>query len=655
MVHDGSLNGIRLTTVNVYLKKSGILFILFVGIVLVSLPIIQFDMMFYEQPLLYLSNQQIHSVHDLIAVYLHPHILDMDSIPFYRPTGHFLIYQLLAPILGWHNTRGFLLVNFLFLALTGYMMIKVYGVLFPRHKIGGYIAVAFYVMHPALMLSRFTSLHFEFAQTFFIFCGLYCFIQFCRKNTNSLVASHTIFSHTGWLALTVLWFTIAVTFKETAILLGPILVWYFIMMEKFTCQRKVIELLALLTAVTVTLSYYIVLSWGNGFHPPTENFSALNALTSFNKFLNIAFGFPFIALESPLVKVGSLTWDIVIFPLAGRVVAWSVLVLGLLGIIQLLKTGDELYKKSVVFLLGATLICLSLPVLWIHVEPWHLVLALLFLSLLLGFGIAFFTKSHLAANTIVIGSIALVTVFMNASQIQFIQDSLNGFALTFNRNAVLHPPTLSGKLNNDSVIVEEDSGNLRNDYVYGNSTFPLVGMKSLVGKHTLGRSTFYVYPYVYGGTLFRWAYLNPNIREQTFPFIISDMEKIRQDEVIYNWLQHINNIFCLGYDSAGVWHDRTTVFKQKLLQEKERRHLVVNNYQVIQSDMKGDLLDVIRIPAPDSQLCKFHCDRNVSCKATTYVYKEVYGQLKVECYLYKEILNKRNCDGCSTFIKTQKV
>src|SRR5262249_36988549 len=146
----------------------------------VNRSILAFDLLYAEQPLLYTANHSLHSLADLLRVYLQPRMLDVFSIPFFRPSGHFLIYQLLMPVLGWHNTQGLIVVNLIFLALTGFLLIKIYEALFPGSRVGGYLAFSLYLMHPALFLSRLIVLHFEFAYIFFCLLSFYCFLRFCR-------------------------------------------------------------------------------------------------------------------------------------------------------------------------------------------------------------------------------------------------------------------------------------------------------------------------------------------------------------------------------------------------------------------------------------------------------------------------------------------
>jgi hypothetical protein len=167
--------------ISVVVKNSLLLGVLFFLVLLVNAPVISYDMMYAEQPMMYLANQTIHSFGDLVNVYSHPKLLDV-AVPFFRPTGHFLIYKIIMPMLGWHNTRGMLIVSLSFLPLIGLVMIRLYQLLFPGFYAGGYIAFGIYLMQPALMLSRLTIMHFDFAYVFFVLLSLYYFVLFCKKN-----------------------------------------------------------------------------------------------------------------------------------------------------------------------------------------------------------------------------------------------------------------------------------------------------------------------------------------------------------------------------------------------------------------------------------------------------------------------------------------
>lgn len=149
--------------------------VLIAFVLLVNLPIIYFGMLYPEESLTYVGNQQIHHFSDLINIYLHPQLFH-STIPFFRPSGHFLIYQILTPIIGWHQTKILTAVNFTFMALTGYYMIQLYKLLFRGYWVGGLIAFSIYLAHPSLFLIKASVLHFEFAHTFFAILGLYFFV-----------------------------------------------------------------------------------------------------------------------------------------------------------------------------------------------------------------------------------------------------------------------------------------------------------------------------------------------------------------------------------------------------------------------------------------------------------------------------------------------
>ncbi|HSW70608.1 MAG TPA: hypothetical protein VLH77_01355, partial [Gammaproteobacteria bacterium] len=195
--------------------KNGILFTsLFAFVLLVNNTVLSAKLIYVEQPMLFAANHMLHSLSDLFAIYLHPKMLDIFSIPFFRPTGHFLIYQLLMPFLGWHNTQGLIVVNLFFLACTGLLLIKIYERLFPGFTVGAYLAFSIYLMHPALMLSRLIALHFEFAYVSFTLLSFYCFQRFCQDRKTK---------HYSFLMGSLFFYVVAVTCKEPALLLGPVL------------------------------------------------------------------------------------------------------------------------------------------------------------------------------------------------------------------------------------------------------------------------------------------------------------------------------------------------------------------------------------------------------------------------------------------------
>ena len=103
--------------------------LLLVFVLLVNLPAISFDFLCPEQIVVYIANQNIHSISDIINIYLHPQMLQ-HNIPFFRPSGHFLIYQIFAPLFGWQNTKALIVINLIFLTLAGYVMVKIYELLF---------------------------------------------------------------------------------------------------------------------------------------------------------------------------------------------------------------------------------------------------------------------------------------------------------------------------------------------------------------------------------------------------------------------------------------------------------------------------------------------------------------------------------------------
>jgi hypothetical protein len=660
------------------LKKIFLFMLLLTLVLLVNFSVLSYDMMYVEQPILYLVNQKIHSWHDLLAVYLHPQMLDTVFIPFFRPSGHFLIYQLVAPLLGWHNTRGLLVVNFIFLTLMGCMMVKLYKLLFPRYQLGGYIAFAICLMHPVFLLSRFTPMHFEYASIFFLLSSLCCFIIFCQENKLEQMAASVQTLQVKkyfWLVMTVLLYLIAVTFKETTIMLMPALVCYLLLIlysspspanffRRIARNKQILQLIIMLMLVAASIAGYLSLAWAGGDHPPFEQVKLTTISNAINMFFKMLFGYPYNIIPGAIPRTDNNLWGSSIFPLAGGMLMLAAMFMLPLTAYRVFsaRAADSLslLKTPILFLYCCVTIFLFLPVIWGHVMPWHAGVSLIFLSLLIGFSFEVFihkrfltiTGRHIAGYGLA-AVIAIMTITTNQQKISFLNSNPLAMNMVIDRNAVLFPPSLMSKLNNDSVIVVESSLVRSDDYMLGDSVYPYVHLNIADIHRARKNIAEYRYPYVYGGTLFRWAYLNPAIKEQVYPFRVEQMKMIPDEEVIYNWLQHYDNIFCLGFDSNGVWHDKTVAFKENLLKEKLARHMVVNSYcGTAHIALTGLVLKTIKFPSPDSMECKQQCDRDKACAGFTYFNAEKNHESISVCKFYQTVAaNKTNCVNCAGFLK----
>jgi hypothetical protein len=200
----------------------------------------------------------------------------------------------------------------------------------------------------------------------------------------------------------------------------------------------------------------------------------------------------------------------------------------------------------------------------------------------------------------------------------------------------MNPPHLPASFNQNSLLVVEDSAKEHSDYELGDSVYPYLYLRDIDFHRVIPGKSVYQYPYVYGGTLFRWAYLMPDLKEQVFPFQVEQLQEMTDLEILHNWLQHFDTIFCVGYDAKGNWHDRTAEFKRNLMREKIRRHLVVNTYREIpDSRLEGELFQRVNLPIPDSGLCRFFCDKTAGCRGFTYLNKK--EQPHSQCRLFSRI------------------
>lgn len=658
-------------------KSLNLFGLLFALVLLVNIPVISYNMMYPEQPLFYLANQSITHFKDLIAIFLHPKLFDY-AVPFFRPTGHFLLYQLIIPILGWHNTKGLIIVNLGFLALTGFLVIRIYRLLFPDYKVGGYLAFSLYLMHPTLMLSRFMIMHFDFAYIGFMMLGLYYFILFCQKNIPiSYKAKHIElknieFKHFHLLVLTLFFYAIAATCKEPALLLAPICIVFFciflyekqsikiFLMELFR-QRQVRQILILFLVASITLFMYLTLAWPILSHPLRPTLRIANSMASINEFLKDGFGLskdiiPRGTLAAPNDPLRAIVFSTMsrmliglffIFALAGTLITWT------------RKVGQE-NKKSLLFLWLAFFICLALPIVWGLGYPWHFSSAILFMTMIMGFGAEycfrlFFKKKYISINYSIALLIACSGYFVNQQNInKYNLDQHYAFSIKLGRNAVFNPPPIQDKLSSDSLILVEDNF-LHDEHLLGDSAYPFYILKQFNYEDLfkLQQSYFRNFQPHYNGTLFHWAYLMPSLREEIYPFQASQLQEI-PSAMIYLWLQNVNNIFCLGYDQNANWHDDTEMFKRNLLKEKSRRNLTVNTYNEMPAvPVSGSSLYTKNLPFPDSSLCQYECDQNKKCGGFTYIFTTVKNRVLMQCEFYQlAVYNETQfCPACTGFVK----
>ncbi len=668
-------------------KNIALLLTILMLVWVVNLPIFHSGMLYIEQPTIYLANSHIHSWHDFLNVYLQPKLLD-PAVPFFRPSGHFLIYQIIMPLLGWHNATGMLLINFAFLALIGFFMIKLYRLLFSGFVMGGYIAFAVYLMQPALFVSRLTVMHFEFAYVLFLVTSWYCFALFCKKN--HLLEDATYYScgirkikfhDMHYVLLAMVFFVIAATFKEPAVMLGLVLISYLCialydrqpllkLLSDILRNKALLQIILLILFTTIVLLIYLTLPWPSISHPDRHAIQLIEIWGALKEWVRIVFSLnPSVISESGLYAEGLVLRHMTI-PFAVQVVNW-ILLSSLIATIFLVcksKTNRKIffYRKSLLLLSLACIIFLILPLGWAAGLPWHFSLFLLCFSLMLGFGVEYIirlflhhTASATVLSVVMASMIALLTVSVNQENLHYIASQTEGFVYALNQHAVMQPPAIQAQLNTKSVVLVEDSLSV-GDYGLGNGAYPLFILSNAEYEklHSLQRYQFIQYQPRYNGTLFRLAYLRPHLQEEIFPFQIQNMKAVASEE-IYSWLAQNENIFCLGYDKSGDWSDRTVAFKQKLQTEKKRRQLIVNPYREIATTaMFGKALYTkIFSAVPDVTLCRFQCDQDNRCKGFLYMHAEAVGKFKPRCDFYRsfDVKTAKACSVCEVHIKTNTV
>lgn len=650
--------------------------------------IIQFDMMYPEQPIIYFVNQSIHHFSDLINIYLHPRMLDTMTVPFFRPSGHFLIYQLVTPLIGWHNTKALIGLNLAFLGLTAYLIIKIYALLFPGFKWGGLIAAAIYVMHPALSLSKLIILHFDFAYVFFLMLSLYCFILFLQRNPSEKVLHKNGFlSHYIFLFCSFFFYIFAVTFKESALLLAPALMVYMAIwayqknhflhsMKLLFIRDELRKIFILLFILFAALAIYLTLAWPTIDHPMRSMLHGdthvlfkerIDAVGQLMQYL-LGLSHPFFSMQTLSVDAAKkIIWGHFIAPATVSLLLWWCYAAILMaGVVIYFDRSEKTfyYKKSLCFLLISSLLYFLLPVIWAMGFAWHLSLTILMLSMVMGFSIDYLC-SLLTSKRMQMVLCLLLSFAISLLAISNDRDIIRFYAhiayLKVLNNAVFHPVPLSTGINNDSLIVIENAK--RDSYMMGVGWFPIysylqapktakahlpVAGSPLDATHILyqvGLQDWSVRKLAPNdnGLLFKWAYLNSALQEEDAPFTVKEMnKKVVPDFAIYYWLRHSRNIFCYGFDEkTGNWYDDTPQFKNNLRQQAKKRAITWHQYTLSPGmKLSGIALKPFTLPYPDPNLCEYVCDRQSYCKGFTYISSNITSAPFTECQLFVKITNK---------------
>lgn len=622
------------------LKKSGFLFLC---IIAVNYSILAANLIYPEQSYFYFINSKIQTLTDLFNVYLDPQMLNIYYVPFFRPSGHFLMYQLLMPFLDWHKPQELIIVNFIFLSFTGYLLLKMYQILFPRYKLGGYIAFSIYLIHPALILSRFIAMHFEYAYIFFLTASLYCFMLFCKQNTflEKKLQDWNLFIYC------LILFAIAVTFKEPAIMLGVVLLFYLCLHKRPKWNFNYLKVIGIICSTILFLGWYLTLQWPSIHHLAHKRDITEKGFILFQNFLGWFIHQPTKPLEFSWV-MSEFSWPVqVLLTILFCVTVWNI-------IISKNKLAASI-KLSILFLLFTSLSFLVLPLIWSMGHPWHLSPSILFFSLITGFSVEYLFLKNNNWKYLLSGTLVLLILIVGAKNTT---DNIHRWqqlepGLTLHRNALLHPPAIQKKLNANSLLIVEDSS-IHKEYKLGNSTYPIFQLESFgyTAIEQLHQKSFMKYDSLYNGTLFRWAYQMPDLQEQVFDFHVEDLANV-PSSMIYLWLQHIDNIFCVGYDKEANWHDKTEMFKKNLLKEQSARALIVNSYQKYPMAINGQPLYVKTLLIPIPELCQYECDINPECKATSYVNKMENQRPILQCEYFDMVdtLDPDRSSGYTSFIK----
>jgi hypothetical protein len=638
--------------------------------VLLSWPLVTANLLYPEQAIFYNANQLIHSFSDLINVIMHPRLFNV-AVPFARPSSNFLLYQLITPLLGWHNLAGLVIVNLTFLGIVGYLLLKLYQEFFPGMVAGGYLAFSFYLMHPGMILTRRVIMNFDFSYIACVLLSILVFVRFVKKNLPvSQSPTPLKFTHTYLLLIAIFFYFLAVTLKESAVMLGPVLGTYFLiafyqrdqLVSVFKNKEK-LSIFMLLGIVSVAAALYLSLAYGGYGFPVGRDVGRF----SFFKVVHNFIGFLLCSAASYVPEPVSAAVKALgpsQIPTLTQYVLWALLIISGVSIINIFLRATSVYKKPLLYLLTALLMFMIIPLVWGQGFPWHLSLSFACEALILGFGVEFYLRHRFSKTTSATMVILLSAIIaFSAYQVDKINPDLlkqdsTSLGLKLNYNSIAHPPLIRNQLNDQSILVVQDNADL-GDYLLGNAAYPAIVINQNqnfnfddFGGWGQKKIFFWRVQPIYNGTLFRWAYLLPDLKEELVPFKDNDMRLV-SDTILRSWISHLNNIFCLTYDSAGNWFDNTSQFKKNIILEQSKRHLVINKYNAVATTaLSAKLASMKKLPYADPELCQTYCDSLHSCKGFTFVHVTKAGKNLAQCLFYNRInAAHKPCPVCTAFFK----
>jgi hypothetical protein len=433
---------------------------------------------------------------------------------WYRPTSSYLFYQVTSALFGWHNMLGFRIVTLLVLVITASLVASFTRVLFPESRAAPLIAGVLFLCHPTHYLFVYENYASDYLYEIFAWSSCICFLRI--KGARLVDWGHALAS--------LLCFLMALTCKEHATIV-PVFFVGVVTLRALTGSNRA-ERFGTWPALVQTVLSVVVLGVFLRAHFDHHQFDDETYHTTFKaalvlknlKYMPLWMSHIFNYRVSDYIDQEGTTANLVIGLLFALVTVfyWCQVVV--------LRVRWRALLTTLAFLLPA----MALPI-YAGSKPWHVFLPTgAFLALFAVAAESVVQVLPWERVRVVLLSAFVVVIAVNAQD--HFRRELRGNRLPFyhpNTQALADPPVAPSAMPHGAVIFYERAPN-HDDWRYGG-----------------------------GDCLFRFAYLDPTIVEESFGWK-AEVEPVK----LRQWLDAPHAYFFTWDDRNNKWWDRTREFRQ---------------------------------------------------------------------------------------------
>jgi hypothetical protein len=440
---------------------------------------------------------------------------------WYRPTEFYTPYWLLSKVISWHSITYWKMAAFATLLILCAALYRLARLAFPGERLGAFLALIYFVSHPAHYLVLFEISAFDFLHQILVVLTVYFFLVACRTDGRR----SQLYNAVGAVC-----FLLALTAKEitffTPVFLATACLVMIVLGDRKLRRDRLARYGRLLLPYAALLILYLTIHIAR--LPGGQSDGAYRTGVNVALILENARKFPLWVIRvfgntgDTAYQANELAHpinDAVGYLLFVAVAAqWSV------------EVKSRRLRTPAVLMVAWTLLFLVLPS-YSGAYLWHMSLSLAGYSLLLGVGLARLVKSAPAPvirNALIILFVGGFMLLGKENLRATLHAGVHATAFRLNtENLLTSPPAPRSSVKDDEVIYVEDRLSL--------------------GAWNYG-----------GGGLMRLAYLNNSIQSS----IVRSIDDVPPD-VALRWAQGKGARF-FRYDEQFQWHDATKDFAARL-------------------------------------------------------------------------------------------